>query len=223
MVRRRPRAVLAWSSGKDSAYALHVVRSKGAFEVVALLTTVTDRYARVSMHGVREDILDIQAGRAGLPLIKVRIPSPCPNEIYEKAMADALRPMIDDGVSHVVFGDLFLEDIRVWRVERLAEVGLKGAFPLWRRDTRTLAQEMLAAGLDARIVCLDPTRLDPRFAGRRLDTELLAALPAGVDPCGENGEFHTVVLGGPMFDASIAVRPGAVTERDGFVFADFFC
>ncbi|MCZ6884895.1 MAG: adenine nucleotide alpha hydrolase [Alphaproteobacteria bacterium] len=216
----KPKAILAWSSGKDSAYALHVVRREGLFDVIGLLTTVTHAYGRVSMHGVREDILDLQALRAGLGVTKVRIPAPCPNEIYETAMAQALQPHVDQGVSHVIFGDLFLADLRQWREERLAEIGLEGVFPLWRTDTGNLAREMLAAGLKARVVCLDPARLDRSFAGRAYDAGFLEDLPEDVDPCGENGEFHTLVTAGPMFSAAIDAETGEVVERDGFVFAD---
>ena len=216
----KSKAILAWSSGKDSAYALHVVRRSGKFEVVALLTTVTDPFARVSMHGVREDILDLQAARTGLPLIKVRIPAPCANEIYESAMADSLEPLRDEGVTHVIFGDLFLADIRDWRIQQLAKVGLEGVFPLWKKDTGMLAREMLADGLEARIVCLDPAKLDPGFAGRAFDASFLEALPDQVDPCGENGEFHTLATAGPMFSAPIIAETGEVMEREGFVFAD---
>lgn len=211
---------MAWSSGKDSAYALHTVRGEGDIDVVGLLTTVTDAYDRVSMHGVREAILRTQAERVGLPLITVRIPSPCSNEVYERAMAVTLAEARAGGVSHVVFGDLFLADLRAWRIARLAEIGMEAVFPLWQRDTAALAREMIGSGLAARIVCLDPTRLDPAFAGRTFDHALLADLPAGVDPCGENGEFHTVVTAGPMFAAPIATRLGEVVTRDGFVFAD---
>ncbi|MDX1485936.1 MAG: ATP-binding protein [Alphaproteobacteria bacterium] len=216
----RPKAIVAWSSGKDSAYALHLVRTAGSHDVVGLLTTVTDAYGRVSMHGVREDILDLQADRAGLPLTKVRIPSPCPDDIYERAMAEALGPLRDRGVTHVIFGDLFLADIRAWREERLAAVGLEGVFPLWGRPTTGLIRDMIADGIEARIVCLDPKHLPRTFAGRGLDRELVAALPPAVDPCGENGEFHTLVTGGPMFSRNIAVTPGEIVTRDGFVFAD---
>ncbi len=217
----KPKAILAWSSGKDSAYALHLARASGKFDIHALLTTVTDDYNRVSMHGVREEILDLQAQRVGLPLIKVRIPAPCPNETYEAAMAAALGPLREGGLSHVLFGDLFLEDIRAWREERLARMGLKGVFPLWRRDTAGLARDMLGDGLKASIVCLDPRRLPRRFAGRAFDEELLSLLPRNVDPCGENGEFHTLITAGPMFSHPIDVVPGAVVDSGVFVFADF--
>ena len=216
----RPKALMAWSSGKDSAYALHAVRQSGTAEVVGLLTTVTDAHDRVSMHGVRETILQAQAARVGLPLTTVRIPAPCPNEVYEGAMRRALGEARDRGISHIVFGDLFLADLRAWRIARLAEIGMKGVFPLWQRDTAALAREMIAAGVEARIACLDPRRLAPGFAGRPFDSTLLDALPPDVDPCGENGEFHTVVTAGPMFSAPIPIRLGAVVERDGFVFAD---
>lgn len=218
--RSKPKAILAWSSGKDSAYALHVARSSGEFEIVGLLTTVTDAYARVSMHGVREEILDLQAERAGLPLIKVRIPTPCPNEVYEAAMDDGLRPLREGGVRHAIFGDLFLQDIRAWREERLARSGMTGVFPLWGRDTAVLAHSMLADGMEARIVCLDPNRLDRALAGHAFDEEFLGLLPEDVDPCGENGEFHTVATAGPMFSHAIDAVNGAVIEREGFVFAD---
>ncbi|MGI0131126.1 MAG: ATP-binding protein [Thermoplasmata archaeon] len=215
-----PRAVVSWSSGKDSAYALHEVRRTGDVEVVGLLTTVTEPYSRVSMHGVRESVLDAQARATGLPLYKVPIPSPCPNAVYERAMAAMLRRLHRQGVRRVVFGDLFLEDIRRYREEKLRGSGVAPVFPLWGRPTRALAEEMIAGGLRARIVALDPRQLPATFAGRPFDRELLDSLPDGVDPCGERGEFHTCVTGGPMFDRPISVTPGAVVHRDGFVFAD---
>ncbi len=213
-------AIVAWSSGKDSAYALHQVEAAGDFEVVGLLTTVTAAYDRVSMHGVREALLDRQAAALGLPCHKVRIPAPCPNDVYERAMAAALAEIADRGVRHVVFGDLFLEDIRAYREQRLAEVDMHAVFPLWQRPTAPLAREMIDRGLRATIVCLDPRVMPRTLAGRSFDEAFLAELPAGVDPCGENGEFHSVVTDGPMFAAPIATRPGAVVDRDGFVFAD---
>lgn len=216
----RPRALVAWSSGKDAAYALHEVRRAGDLEVVGLLTTVTRAFERVSMHGVREVLLEAQAASIGLPLTRVEIPYPCPNEVYEQAMADTLTSAAARGVTHVVFGDLFLADIRAYREAQLARVGFTGVFPLWGRDTTALAHVMIAAGLDARLVCVDPSCLDPSFAGRRFDRDLIAELPAGVDPCGENGEFHTFVADGPMFARPVSVIPGVIVERDGFVFAD---
>ena len=216
----RPRALVAWSSGKDAAYALHEVRQIGDVEVVGLLTTVTRAFERVSMHGVREVLLEAQAASIGLPLTRVDIPYPCPHEVYEQAMADALAAAAARGVTQVVFGDLFLADVRAYREAQLARAGFTGVFPLWGRDTASLAREMIAAGVDARLVCVDPSCLDRSFAGRPFDQAFLAALPAGVDPCGENGEFHTFVVDGPMFTHPVPVGAGVVVERDGFVFAD---
>jgi uncharacterized protein (TIGR00290 family) len=220
MTAERKRALVAWSSGKDSAYALHLARQDESLEVVGLLTTVTDAYERVAMHGVREALLDAQAAAVGLPLVKVRIPSPCPNEVYERAMGEAMAAALADGIDHVVFGDLFLADIRAYREAQLARVGMTPVFPLWLRDTAALAREMIGEGIEAVLTCVDPKQLDRSFAGRSFDAALLAALPASVDPCGENGEFHTLVTAGPMFARPIATRTGAVVERDGFVFAD---
>src|SRR5271155_634272 len=217
---RRPRAWLAWSSGKDSAWALHTVRQAGEFEVVALLTTVNETHQRVAMHAVRENLLKMQAAAAGLPLVKVPIPSPCRNEIYEQAMGEAMECAQAEGVYHVIFGDLFLEDIRAYREKQLAGCGMTPVFPLWKRDTRELAREMLAGGLSAYLTCVDPRKLDRAFAGRRFDAELLAAFPPGVDPCGENGEFHTFANAGPMFREAIPVLAGEIVEREGFIFAD---
>lgn len=216
----RPKAVVSWSSGKDSAFALWQVLLSHEVEVVGLLTTITREFGRVSIHGVREALLDQQAALAGLPLRKVEIPYPCPNAVYEKAMARAIEGMKKDGVGRVVFGDLFLEDVRAYRQSRLASTGIEPMFPLWHRVTADLAREMIRSGLQARIVCLDPRKLDRGFAGRAFDAALLAELPATVDPCGENGEFHTFVTGGPMFSRPIPVERGEVVERDGFVFAD---
>ncbi len=211
---------LGWSSGKDSAWALHVLRQQDEFEVVALLTTVNLTYKRVAMHAVRESLLEMQAGAAGLPLVKVSIPSPCPNETYEWAMEKAMTRARAEGVWHVAFGDLFLEDIRAYREKQLAGCGMTPVFPVWGIDTRQLAEEMLAGGLSARLTCVDPRKLDRSFAGRRFDAKLLADLPAGVDPCGENGEFHSFASEGPMFREKIPVSVGEIVERDGFVFAD---
>ena len=215
-----PRAYISWSSGKDSAFALLEARRLGTAEIVGVLTTVSEVYDRVSMHGVRNALLDRQVEALGLPCLKVPLPSPCSNEVYEQRMAAAIDRIKADGVRHVVFGDLFLEDIRAYREEKLAAVGMEAVFPLWRRDTAALAREMIARGFVAHLVTVDPRKLDRGFAGRRFDRDLLAALPAGVDPCGENGEFHTFVSAGPMFSAPIAVAVGPVVEREGFVFAD---
>ena len=216
----RPKAWLSWSSGKDSAWALHTVRQSGAVEIAALLTTINRAFDRVAMHGVRESLLDEQARAAGLPLVKVPIPYPCPNEAYEQAMARAMESARADGVTHMVFGDLFLEDIRQYREEKLAACGMTPVFPLWRLDTAELAREMVAGGLEAWLACVDPGKVDRRFAGRRFDAQLLADLPPEIDPCGEYGEFHTMATAGPMFRSTIAIRVGEIVERDGFVFAD---
>jgi uncharacterized protein (TIGR00290 family) len=217
----RPKAWLAWSSGKDSAWALHVVRQRREFDVVALLTTVNQTYSRVAMHAVRESLVEMQAAAVGLPLIKVPIPSPCTNEIYERAMGEAMARARAEGVWHVVFGDLFLEDIRAYREKQLGGCGMTPVFPLWERNTRELADEMIVHGMSAHLTCVDPRKLDRSFAGRKFDAELLNALPPGVDPCGENGEFHTFANNGPMFKRAIPVTAGEIVERDGFVFADF--
>jgi uncharacterized protein (TIGR00290 family) len=216
----KPKAWLAWSSGKDSAWALHVVRQRGEFDVVALLTTVNRTHNRVAMHGVRESLLQAQAASAGLPLVAVPIPSPCTNEEYERAMAAAIARAQSEGVIHMIFGDLFLEDVRRYREENLAKCGMAPVFPLWGIPTRELAGQMIAGGLRSYITCVDPRQLDRSFAGREWDASLLADLPSAADPCGENGEFHTFACAGPMFRAPIGVRAGEIVERDGFVFAD---
>jgi uncharacterized protein (TIGR00290 family) len=216
----KPKALLSWSSGKDSAFALHELRRAGELDVVGLLTTVTKAFERVAMHAVRTELLRRQAEAAGLPLIVVEIPSPCPNDAYEAAIGAALRAAKGDGITHVAFGDLFLADIRTYREAQLAPLGLTPVFPLWLRETRALAHEMIACGMSARLTCVDPRVLDRRFAGRVFDEALLAELPAGVDPCGEHGEFHTFVTHGPMFARPIDVQLGEIVERDGFVFAD---
>ena len=215
-----PPVVLSWSSGKDSAYALHVLRREHHVEVVGLLTTVTDTFSRVSMHGVREELLERQADAAGLPLYRVRLPYPCPNEVYEREMGTVLADLRGRGIRRVAFGDLFLEEVRAYRESRMREAGMECLFPLWGRETGPLAREMIDAGVRARLACVDPRKLDRSFAGRPFDAPLLAALPANVDPCGERGEFHTFVSDGPMFEHAVPVRVGEVVERDGFVFAD---
>jgi uncharacterized protein (TIGR00290 family) len=214
------RALVSWSSGKDSAWALHEVRRAGDVDVVGLLTTITDPFSRVAMHAVREELLDAQAAALRLPCRKVRLPWPCPNETYEARMAEALADARAAGVTHVVFGDLFLADIRAYREEKLAGTGIAPLFPLWGRDTAALARTMIEGGLRATLTCVDPRALDARFAGRAFDGSLLAELPPGVDPCGEKGEFHSFAWAGPMYDAPIPVAPGEVVVRDGFVFAD---
>ena len=216
----RKKAWLSWSSGKDSAWSLEVVRRQGEYDVEALLTTVNAEYQRVAMHAVRESLLRLQAESAGIPLVTVPIPFPCPNEAYEKAMSAAIGEARSRGITHMIFGDLFLEDIRRYREEKLAGTGITPVFPLWGLDTSRLANEMVEGGLRALLTCVDPSKLDASFAGRRFDAELLADLPPGVDPCGENGEFHTFACQGPMFQKPIAIEIGVVVERDGFVFAD---
>ncbi|MGN6189368.1 MAG: ATP-binding protein [Conexibacter sp.] len=210
---------LAWSGGKDSALALHALRGAGR-EPRALLTTVTEGVERISIHGVRRELLHAQAAALGIELVEVRIPLPCPNTVYEARMEEALaRPPLD-AVEEVAFGDLFLEDIRAYREERLAPSGRRALFPVWGRDTRALARTFVAEGFQAIVATVDPRVLDASFAGRAYDAALLADLPPTVDPCGENGEFHTFVHAGPIFDAPIAVETGVVVERDGFVYAD---
>jgi uncharacterized protein (TIGR00290 family) len=216
----KPKALLSWSSGKDSAFALHELRRAGELDIVGLVTTVTRTFDRVAMHAVRTALLRRQAEAAGLPLIVVEIPSPCPNETYEAAVGAALRAAKHDGITHVAFGDLFLADIRRYREAQLAPLGLTPVFPLWLRETRALARDMIASGLSARLTCVDPRLLDRRFAGQVFDAALLAELPASVDPCGEHGEFHTFVTRGPMFAHPVDVQLGEIVERDGFVFAD---
>jgi uncharacterized protein (TIGR00290 family) len=214
------KAWLAWSSGKDSAWALHVLRASPEVEVVGLLTTVNEVHDRVAMHGVRRSLLRAQADALGLPLVLAPIPHPCSNEEYEVVMAGAVIRAREEGVEAFAFGDLFLEDIRRYRESRLAGTGLVPLFPLWKRPTAALAEEMIAGGLRARVVTVDPRQLSPAFAGREFDRDFLADLPAGVDACGENGEFHTFAWDGPMFRRPLDLRPGAVVEREGFVFAD---
>ena len=216
----KPRAWLAWSSGKDSAWALHVVRQQDEIDVVGLLTTVTEPYDRVSMHGVRRELLLAQAEAAGLPMHCVPIPAPCSNEAYEEAMRQAMSEAQAEGIEQMIFGDLFLEDIREYRESRLEGTGIRAVFPLWERPTRELAHEMIAAGLVAHVTSLDPSKISRELAGGRFDEEFLARLPAEADPCAENGEFHTCVSAGPMFREPIPVETGETVERDGFVFTD---
>ena len=199
---------------------LHVLNQQAPGAVAALLTTVNEAYDRVAMHGVRSSVLRAQADAARLPLITASIPSPCSNEVYEERMRAVVSEAVADGFTHVAFGDLFLEDIRKYREDRLAGTGLQPLFPLWGKPTAALAREMIAAGLEARLTCVDPRIVPADLAGRRFDLDLLAELPADVDPCGERGEFHTCVLAGPMFSTRIEASLGEVVEREGFVFAD---
>jgi uncharacterized protein (TIGR00290 family) len=214
------KTLVSWSSGKDSAWLVHVLRSMPDIDVAGLLTTINQEARRVAMHAVRVDLLEAQADALGLPLWQVGIPSPCPNDVYERAMAAAVARAVAEGFTHVAFGDLFLEDVRQYRESRLAGSGLAPLFPLFGADTSALAGEMIAAGLRARLTCVDPAQLDRSFAGRDFDARFIAELPRGVDPCGERGEFHSFSYAGPMFARPIAIESGEIVERDGFVFAD---
>ncbi len=212
--------VFSWSAGKDSAFGLWTLRRDPGFEVRALLTTLTEGYDRVSMSGVRDELLDRQGQAIGLPVIKVWIPPQCPNELYENRMSSTFASPKFQGIGHVAFADLFLEDVRAYREGRLVQAGKRGVFPIWGQDTAVLAREMIANGFRAIVVCVDPRALDRAFAGRAFDERFLADLPDGVDPCGENGEFHTFVQDGPLFRAPIPCRTGEIVDRDGFVYCD---
>ena len=214
------KCIVSWSSGKDSAWLVHVLRSRSDVEIGALMTTINGPAQRVAMHAVRVELLEAQAAALGLPLWKILIPSPCPNEAYEQAMAAAVARAVAEGFTHVAFGDLFLEDVRRYREERLAGTGLTPMFPLFGADTAALAREMVASGLAARITCVNPAVLDRRFAGRDFDAALLADLPPDIDPCGERGEFHTCSYDGPMFHDAVPIETGDTVDRDGFVFTD---
>jgi len=216
----RAKALIAWSSGKDCAWALHEARRTGEFDIVGAVTTVTDTFGRVSMHGVREELLQAQLEAAGLPAIVVRIPYPCPNEIYEQKMAAAMADAKARGITHIIFGDLYLQDVRAYREKNLAGTGIAPVFPLWQQPTAALARAMIEAGVEAHLATVDLKKLPAAFAGRRFDLDLLDALPAGIDPCGENGEFHSFVSAGPMLKRKIPVRVGETVERDGFAYAD---
>jgi len=214
------RVLLSWSSGKDSAWALHLLRQQPDVEVVALLTTFNTAADRVAMHAVRRTLVKMQAERAGLPLWEVELPWPCSNDDYECRMRAVVERALAEGVDAVAFGDLFLEDIRAYRVKQLAGTALEPLFPVWGIPTGELAQQMIAGGVRAKLTCVDPAKLDPSFAGREFDTALLRDLPDGIDPCGENGEFHSFVYAAPVFSSAIAVEAGEVVTRDNFVFAD---
>jgi uncharacterized protein (TIGR00290 family) len=220
MMDARVKAWMSWSTGKDSAMALEAVRSSGGVEVSALLTTVNADADRVAMHGVRRNLLESQADRLGLPLVIVEIPLDCPNEVYEERMAKAVDSAVSDGVTHMVFGDLFLRDVRSYREERLDGSGITPIFPLWNRPTDALAREAIAGGLRAVVTCVDRAQIPHHFVGRDFDFEFLADLPEGVDPCGEHGEFHTFVFDGPGFRSAIDVELGPIVERGQFIFSD---
>jgi len=216
----RKKAWMSWSSGKDSAYALHLLRQRPDIEVVGLLTTVTEEYRCVAMHAVREDLLERQAQLLGLELIRVKLPSPCSNEIYEARMKEALAEAVSRNISFIGFGDLFLEEIRLYREKMLESTGIAPLFPLWGRPTGGLAKEMIDSGIRAVITCVDPRKMAKQFAGRDFDQAFLEEIPPEVDPCGENGEFHTFVYDAPGFQNPISLQRGEVVERDGFIFAD---
>jgi uncharacterized protein (TIGR00290 family) len=215
--------IMSWSGGKDSGMALHELRGSGQYEVVALLTSVSEEYRRISHHGVREALLERQAEAIGVPLEKVYLPSgrshPCTNDVYEKIMGDVMAKFQARGVQRVGFGDLFLEDLRAWREANLAKAGMRGVFPIWKRDTAALAGQIIAMGFKAYLSCVE-AKLGPGFVGRPFDEELLRDLPAGIDPCGEYGEFHTFVHSGPIFSRPVDVRVGEIVLRDGRHYAD---
>ena len=212
--------VFSWSGGKDSAMALQVVQREAKYEVMSLLTTVTEGYERISMHGVRNELLRRQAEAIGLPVEEVRIPPQCPNSVYEARMAETVSGFRENGVQHFAFGDIFLQDLRAYREQKLMQANMTALFPIWKVDTRELAERFMREGFRAIAACIDPRRLDRSFAGRELDASFFRDLPANVDPCGENGEFHTFVFDGPIFRKAIPVRTGEVVERDNFVFCD---
>jgi uncharacterized protein (TIGR00290 family) len=214
------RILLSWSSGKDSAWSLHVLRQRGEYEVVGLLTTFNAEADRVAMHAVRRELVERQAAAAGLPLWGVPLPWPCSNEQYEALMAEACAKAVREGIEGVAFGDLFLEDVRAYRENQMARTGLEPIFPVWGLPTVELAREMIASGLRAKLTCIDTGKLDRSFAGREFDARLLGELPDGVDPCGERGEFHSFVYAGPMFDSSIEISVGETVVREQFAFAD---
>jgi len=218
--RDKPSVVVSWSSGKDCAFALHQVKTEGQFEVVGLLTTLNQENDRVAMHGVRKELLEMQMDALGLPAEMVMLPMPCDNETYRQLIGDTVETLRDRGVQQVIFGDLFLEDIRQYREEQMQGSGLAPLFPLWLRDTGHLSREMVESGLRAVVTCVDQRALSADYVGRQYDHAFLDELPSGVDPCGENGEFHTLVTDGPMFSAAISIQIGEKVTRGDFIFAD---
>ena len=218
---RMKRVLLSWSSGKDSAWALHILRQDATIEVVGLLTTLNDEFQRVAMHGTRRSVLKAQAEATGLPLWVVPLPWPCANEVYEQRMAEACQRALNENVDAIAFGDLFLTDVRAYRETQLKPTGLEPLFPLWDLPTPALAREMIAGGLRCKLACVDARQLPASFAGRDFDSALLDEFPPSVDSCGERGEFHTCVYDGPMFTAPLTLNSGQIVNRDGFVYADF--
>lgn len=216
----KKRTLMSWSSGKDSAWTLHCLRQDPEIELLGLVTTINAEFERVAMHGVRLQLLQLQAAALGLPLMQIEIPYPCSNADYEHIMQSFINTIKQQGVTHMAFGDLYLEDIRAYRERQLNGSGIEPLFPLWGIPTRELGETMIHAGLQAVLTCVNPKQLADRFCGRHYDKQLLAELPATVDPCGENGEFHTFVYGGPMFQHALPIAVGEVVHRDGFTFAD---
>ncbi|HEY2498176.1 MAG TPA: ATP-binding protein [Candidatus Angelobacter sp.] len=216
----KKKILLSWSSGKDCAWALHVLQQQNVYEIAGLLTTVNSAFDRVAMHSTRRALVEMQAAAAGLPLIVTPLPWPCSNEHYELAMKDVCERAVAHGITGIAFGDLFLTDVRDYRERQLRGTGLEPLFPIWQIPTGELAQQMISSGLKAKIVCIDPRQLAKAFVGRDFDQSFLNDLPAGVDPCGENGEFHSLVYAGPMFRRELAVTTGEIVERDGFWFCD---
>jgi uncharacterized protein (TIGR00290 family) len=214
------KVLLSWSSGKDSAWALHVLRERGEYEIAGLITTINAAFDRVAMHGTRRELVEMQAEAAGLPLIQAPLPWPCSNLDYESAMRQVCERALAEGVSAIAFGDLFLADVRAYRETQLKNTGLEPLFPLWQAPTGQLARQMIEAGLRAKLVCVDPKQLDPALVGHDFDQQLLDRLPPGADPCGENGEFHSFVYAGPMFSRQLPIRTGETVERDGFWYCD---
>jgi uncharacterized protein (TIGR00290 family) len=219
-VAKQRRVALSWSSGKDSAWSLHLLRQDPSIEIVALITTLNEEFDRVAMHAVRRELLELQAESVGVPLWTVPLPWPCSNEQYEGRMRNLCTRALDAGVEAIAFGDLFLADIRAYREKQLSGTGLEPLFPVWQIPTPDLARTMIASGLRAKITCVDPKVLSAEFAGRDFDSQVLTDLPPGIDPCGENGEFHSFVYDGPEFRQAMDVAVGEIVERDGFVFAD---
>jgi uncharacterized protein (TIGR00290 family) len=214
--------LLSWSSGKDSVWALHLLRQNPGIEISALLTTFNAAANRVAMHAVRRELVEAQSQRLGLPIWPIDLPWPCPNAVYEDLMRDMCGRAVEEGIAAIAFGDLFLQDIRAYRERQLASTGLSPLFPVWQIPTDELARELIRAGVKAKVTCIDLNKLDAAFAGREYDDEFLKSLPPGVDPCGENGEFHTFVYAAPVFSSEIPVETGERVERDGFAFADVY-
>jgi len=213
---------MAWSSGKDSAWALHTARYQNEVEIVGLMTTITALYDRITMHGVRRSLLEAQAEALGIPLVSVDIPTPCSMDDYDACMRNTLEIASAQGVTHIVFGDLFLQELKESRERKLATIGMQAVFPLWHSETSALAREMIQGGLKANLTCIDPRKIPVELAGHDFNQDLLMKLPDTVDPCGENGEFHSFVWDMPLFDKPIRVQPGETVERDGFIFTDFY-